>query len=98
MSDKSKRKRKAIDYIRKGWTQGFSARNREGCGVDPKSSCAVKWCALGAISAAYQSRHKWADALTKLEVAVGTKGIGAWNDDPKRTKSEVLAAFRKAGI
>lgn len=98
MSDKSKRKPKAIDYIRKGWTKGAQARDRDGSNVDPKSSCAVKWCAIGAISAVYQSKHKWADALTRLGVAIDTVNIAVWNDDPKRTKSEVLAAFRKAGI
>jgi hypothetical protein len=88
---------KAIDYIRKGWTQGEFARDVEGNAVDWSSDMAVCWCTEGAIFAALPLGER-KEALNKVLRAIGLTSLIGWNDDPKRTKAEVEAAFEKAGI
>jgi hypothetical protein len=88
---------KAIDYIRKGWTQGKSAVDRNDNGVEADNPLACKWCAMGAISKAYSITRKYFIATDKLQVVVG-ESIVRWNDTTGRTQAEVIAAFKKAGI
>lgn len=95
MATTRRKKWKAIDYIRKGWTQRAYARTKNGNGCSSDSALAVKWCASAAISQSYPSN--WYKAYKKLQAVVGPNIIG-WNDAPGRTKREVLVAFRKAGI
>jgi hypothetical protein len=88
---------KAIDYIKKGWTQGALALDKNWKHVPPADPRAVCWCAKGAIWAAHSLNIKRKLAATqKLQDVIGE--ITTWNDDLKRTKEEVLAAFEKAGI
>jgi hypothetical protein len=89
---------KAIDYIRKGWTRGATARDKHGHYVAILSERAVRWCTLGALNAAYPTSLKLGRATQRLCQVIGTCSIPQWNDDPKRTKKEVLEAFRKAGV
>ena len=92
---------KAIDFIRKGWTQDAVARTAKGWPCSETSLRAVKWCAWGAIFAAYRSPQKRYDALNRLYLVLGLPlgiSVTEWNDHPKRTKGEVLAAFKKAGV
>lgn len=90
---------KAIDYIRKGWTQNRFARDANGYGTTSWYSEAVCWCAQGAINAAYHpyegAREAAFDAFAKV---IGTTEFAAWNDSPERTHVEVIEAFKKAGI
>jgi hypothetical protein len=88
---------KAIDYIKKGWTKGACARNAKGRAVGTCDEEAVAWCPIGAIDAAYPHMFEYRDACKRLQRVVGMS-IDIWNDVPKRTKEEVLAAFKKAGI
>jgi hypothetical protein len=87
---------KAIDYIRKGWTQGQSAIDIHGHRVYCCSRKAIAWCSTGAIEAAYRDGGS-EEACRKLRSVVKSK-ILTWNDKKWRTKKQVLAAFKKAGI
>jgi hypothetical protein len=90
---------KAITYIRKGWTQRIFAVNSNGVEVSPHYENAVAWCARGAVEAAYLDWKEYREAMSKLRHALGgRKNIFEWNDAPERTKKQVLAAFKKAGI
>jgi hypothetical protein len=92
---------KAIDYIRKGWTQGNYARNVTGSECDYDSLEATCWCAMGAIRAAYRVNFEGITALNcllKIISAPHNYNIVDWNDSPNRTHAEVIEAFEKAGI
>jgi hypothetical protein len=78
-----------------GWCKGQSVkRNRD--------NKPVAYCASGAINHAvgYSSNpHFYSEAIYRLNAIIGgglVSGITLWNDDPKRKKKEVLAAFDKA--
>lgn len=90
---------KAIDYIRKGWTQNRFARDADGKGTTSWYPEAVCWCAQGAINAAYHhyedARKAAFDAFAKV---IGITAFVDWNDSPERTHVEVIEAFEKAGI
>jgi hypothetical protein len=90
---------KAIDYIRKGWTQGKFARNAKGEGVFSFSKDAVCWCARGAINATFRENvSEKIKAWQKLKAIIGDVDIFEWNDSPERTHGEVIEVFEKAGI
>jgi hypothetical protein len=88
---------KALDYIKKGWTQGEFARDSKGDSVPSNSTAAVSWCTAGALGMAYDV-CKYMGALNKLAAVIGTRKLSVWNDDPNRTREEVIAAFEKAGV
>ncbi|MEZ0212486.1 MAG: hypothetical protein ACAH27_05980 [Xanthobacteraceae bacterium] len=82
----------AAALIARGWTQHTLARDGDGNATYPESSSAVCWCPLGAF------RPQGGDNFTAraiLRLAIGIP-INQWNDDPARTKEEVLAAFSRA--
>jgi hypothetical protein len=90
---------KAIDYIRKGWTQGSLAKDALGVIVDIDAPDAVKWCSIGAIYRAYPKFAAQERAIRALKKILNASGsISDWNDDTCRTKKEVIEAFEKAGI
>jgi hypothetical protein len=77
----------AADLIEKnGWCQrGFFHGERS--------------CALGAIRRVTHLRHNhdnYYSATVRLEIQIGMRSVGAWNDQPERTQEEVIAALRKA--
>lgn len=81
----------AADLIEeKGWIQG--ANWRPGLG----------YCVFGAINKVTQNDLAFSDAVGRVLTEIGrlnqpwTGGIARWNDEPGRTKDEVLAALRKA--
>jgi hypothetical protein len=85
--------------VSQGWTQGASARDRNGKAVHPWSANARSWSLLGAIicgDATRQGRLPL-DQLAAAVVAVGktlnTGSLNGWNDEPNRTRADVLAAF-----
>lgn len=95
----------ARGYIEKGWCRGQFARTEDGEGALAVSEDARSWCALGAIERAtfevpMQSYASRGAAERLLREAAGVRSdfdaTTAWNDDPERTKEEVLAAFDKA--
>lgn len=77
-----------------GWIQGAYAKDSFGKIGRVQSIPAPQLretCVIGALIAV--------DAYGELEVlreSLGVIAVADWNDDPKRTKSEVIAALRKA--
>lgn len=78
--------------IRQGWTQGVTARDAFGlptfAGL-PEATC---WCMLGAIA---KVSGIWAPTgpLQLLRTYLGVHGISKWNDEPGRTRAEVVNAL-----
>jgi hypothetical protein len=92
----------ARELIERGWCQSTPAVSETGRAVEPTSTHARKWSALGALIAAYRSYApqetvaRSAFALARRALAHGAGDLTAWNDAPGRTRKEVLAAFRGA--
>lgn len=79
----------AVKVIKEyGWTQGQAGNERIG------------YCLLGSIWKARMRVKARADAqkltITTLIEVLDEPALATWNDDPKRTKRQVLAALRKA--
>lgn len=89
---------KAIDYIRKGWTQNSFARDNGGDKVSMWSNDAICWCASAAIYVAYVGTNEVFVVRNALHAVIGDDDIVKWNDAPGRTQDEVIAAFEQAGI
>ena len=89
---------KPSEYIAKGWCQKYSALDSEGKLVWADSTSAVQWCLVGALRAAYEElpeqRRKVAG---KLQAKLGHLQFSKWNDEPKRTKAEVIALLQSIG-
>lgn len=91
--------RKARELIEKGWTQGLSQE---------RTPDGIRYCTIGAISQASHSlnNHFYSDeafdeACSILRNTIQAKpdaplGLTAWNDNPTRTKEQVIAAFGAA--
>ena len=88
------------------WTQGTLARDKAGLAVyNPDDAEAYCWCVAGALQ--HVTGGGWSDAdfdiyhasRRAVLVAVGmdeNDSIAIWNDAPKRTQAEVVAAIRQA--
>ena len=89
---------KPSEYITKGWCQGVAAEDENGRVCMPDASYAAKWCLIGACVAAYPERagHRF-QVATKLQHTLGNLHYAKWNDDPKRTKQEVIALLESIG-
>jgi hypothetical protein len=90
----------ARTLIEKGWCQGAWARNKKGKPVQWDNSAAASWCLRGAIhkGAAEASSRDTAGATVTIERILRDRfhvidGLTWWNDDPKRTKKDVLKAL-----
>lgn len=78
----------AYEVIQKyGWVQGSIG------------DCGSGFCLLGAVWEAHgQKGCRFVDdSLLTIGRLIG-KDIDSWNDDPKRTKRQVLAVLKKAGV
>ena len=88
-------------FIEKGWTQGYFARDSNGMICEHYEPQAVSWCIIGAIRAEYPNdfsqRQKCYNKLENI-LGSGLSSVVEFNDNPKRTKEEVLDLIRKAGI
>lgn len=88
-----------IDLIRKGWTQGAFARDRNGEGVYSRDKKAVCWCLSGAIIAGFDyeyQRWKYSSSIRKkIKELYGRDDILSWNDDRNRTKKQVLEVMEE---
>ncbi len=87
---------------RGAWVQGVMAKDANNRGVGPENKDAIKFCVLGAIYHCYPKYSVTRTrAIRKLREAIGhltNFGIAVWNDDHRRTKREVIAALKKAGL
>ena len=88
----------AADLIEEGWTQLAFARTAEGVACQPNAEAAVSWCLNGALRAV--CRNLFYPTITLF--LEGRFGLGTadyqsrWNDDPFRTKEEVITRLRNA--
>lgn len=78
--------------IEKGWCQGALAKAADGRTVMPDDPSAVSWCVFGAT---------WGGAeLSPADHAVvaahGDSFVADWQDEPERTREEVIALLDKA--
>lgn len=95
---------RAKGYVERGWCQGSSATNEQGEVVNPFHPSACCWCAQGAVNAAafeFRLESWFESAVTSLRkelriLGVENPSIPRWNDDPFRTKQEVLDLFDRA--
>jgi hypothetical protein len=80
------------------WTQGASARDKEGASVDANSQQACSWCTLGAIDKVSYDYNSWQAATRKvrdvLQKEHSSTPIAEFNDT--HTHAKVLALLRKA--
>ena len=92
----------ARELIERGWCQGADARDSAGADVDPWEPLATSWSLLGAIVAALEEVSgafgelplaHLAAALYALAEIVDDDSLTEWNDDPRRTRDEVLRAL-----
>lgn len=95
MSAVADKLREARALIERGWTQGAFARNGSGHAVTYESGDASCFCVAGALLRATNGFSEFERAVAALH-AVTRKAIHKWNDAPRRTKAEVVAALDKA--
>lgn len=90
----------AWKLLAKGWCQHGEARDADGCIVDYFRANAVAFCSSGSIYRAAMVVGAEFPAVQEarrlLVDAIGGRMIVSWNDAPKRTQEQVLAAFDKA--
>lgn len=94
---------KAADLLEQpnAWCQGSIARDAKGERVGvAQSPRACSWCIIGAVVKAAGSVklpdgiiHKIKNAAVADDVYLS---LGSWNDEPSRTKNDVVAVLRKA--
>lgn len=87
--------------IAKGWTQGCSARNRQGNPCVPCSPEAACWCLVGSFThnpnIPMHVRISGRQAINSvLEHRNELPDIEVWNDKPGRTQQEVLDLLAEA--
>jgi hypothetical protein len=90
---------KAADLIEPEgcWTQGAFARDLGGDNTTAQDINAACWCAIGAVIRVTEGRpFLGATALRFLASTLENACIPEWNDDLRRTQSEVVSAFRKS--
>ena len=93
----------ARSRVADGWCQGSEAFDSAGFGVDPWDPQACCWSLLGAIVASFEHAKDGADgrvllgelttALSALAEEIHDPSLAAWNDDPRRTHTEVVAVL-----
>ena len=108
--DGSQTLRYARKLIKHGWIQHFMSEDKHGNEVWPWETTAVCWCATGAVDAVmprpcadedYDHVIKALYDVTNNDEPI-PEGMDAlsmvqhWNDQPERTKDEVLAAYDEA--
>jgi hypothetical protein len=91
--------KKAKEKIEQGWCQHVIAKDREGTKVPADSPEAIQWCSVGAIASIYAKQDVFITFTPEYNLilkVLKTESLAEWNDRPKRTIEEVLAAFDKA--
>ena len=87
---------KARESIESGWTQKALARNNKGFCVHPLDSGAVSWNIIGSFETDGDLVKIREAALKIIRDIVWDKSrstLVRWNDDPNRTKEDVLEVF-----
>jgi hypothetical protein len=82
--------------IERGWCQGTYAIDNDGHPVDFDSQKAVAWCIRGATCLiapdGYHNRYGAHELIKSITITP----ISQWNDEPGRTKEEVLDVLTQA--
>jgi hypothetical protein len=84
------------------WCQGESAKDDQGRAIYPRHEKACSFCTMGAIDLIYEGLNyskafrKVFEAVNKLEQK--RTYVSAWNDDPARTKEEVVNLLKELDI
>ena len=83
------------------WTQGWPARDEDGCRCSATSGMATSWCITGAIDRVCPNFNDYFDVSEAFRQANGIRadldgGIVKWNDARSRSHANVLAALDKA--
>jgi hypothetical protein len=96
---------RAQQLVAQGWCQSVDARDGRGARSAPWSRDARSWSVLGALVAsagvgpdvsAHLSDAALGQAVALLARAANVQSLQAWNDDPARTREDVLEAFDRA--
>ena len=91
--------------IEGGWAQRADARGADGEAVEPWSRGAAAWSLLGALVAAVEAEATkneplaidgLAEACVALAAVIDDDSLESWNDDPTRTRAEVLNVLARA--
>jgi hypothetical protein len=81
------------------WCKGDYAKTKKGNPIHSLAEQACQWCSLGALVAVTSSSSQTVSlrckAIDLLFDVVG-RDVVAFNDDPKTTHADVLAAFDRA--
>jgi hypothetical protein len=78
--------------LEQGWTQVHFALDIDGYSVLSSSPAATHFCLLGAVSLF----PNFGEAIQEMMLTLGLGNdmtLAVWNDDPLRTKEEVLACL-----
>ena len=93
----------ARELLEIGWCQGADARSQSGEPVRPWDAEAVAWSTLGALVAVADSNETGVLGLEQLGlpalalgIATGADELRAWNDQPTRTRADVLFVYGEA--
>lgn len=89
--------RRLIEF---GWCRGSDARDATGAAVAPGDPSATEWSLLGALGLVAAdgdvALEELATALAALAELIADPSLSHWNDQPSRTKEEVLATLARA--
>lgn len=83
----------------KGWTQGFSARDKAGFGLQSTSPDATRFCAVGAMFRVCRGHESFFEAVRELARDIGrdspdsTTAVMGWNDNPYQSADGVIQAM-----
>ena len=93
----------ARELLEIGWCQGADARSQSGEPVRPWAADAVAWSTLGALVAVAASDEMGVMRLEQLGlpalalgIATGSDELQTWNDEPTRTRADVLCVYSEA--
>lgn len=89
---------KAYELLeQKGWCKGAPARDKKGFVTGYLSDDAAYYCILGALTKCYGIPMVFT-LKEKIYAETKVMDITTWNDDPKRTKEEVINLLKSLDI
>ena len=86
---------KAWQLVERGYSRGFNARTEDGTMVHPGHRLATRFCAVGAINAAYTDLDEYMLAMRAVKERVG-KAICAWSD--RAGQEEVVRVLKELDV
>lgn len=87
----------AIDRVSRGFCKRAYAINYAGDMISPDDENAVAWCTLGALGDIGRNDYIPIDMAWKILLdTYDIDSIPTWNDQPERTKEDVIELYKKA--